>query len=122
MRSDVSQVVYVYNTIAGRITGQQGHRRQNCHFPFCHRDVRFEGAQITVLAADTVNTTALSDADGKYTIQGLLAGSYRVVAEAGGFIASDTLDVQIDVANVTRQDFLLEIEPPVETETPAEGN
>lgn len=103
--------VSVAGTLAGRVT-------------FMEEDVEtgIDGAQITVLAADTVNTTAPSDADGNYAIAGLLAGSYRVVAEAAGFISSDTLDVQIDVANVTRQDFLLEIEPPVETETPADGN
>ncbi len=103
--------VSVAGTLAGRVT-------------FMEEEVEtgLEGAQITVLAADTVNTTGGTDADGNYTIMGLLAGSYRVVAEADGFIPSDTLDVQIDVANVTRQDFLLEIEPPVTPETPAEGN
>lgn len=91
---------------------------------FMEEDVEtgIEDAQITVLAADTVNSTGPSDADGNYTIMGLLAGSYRVVAEADGFISSDTLDVQIDVANVTRQDFLMEIDDTVVPEPAPAGN
>lgn len=81
-----------------------------------------EGAQVTVLAADTVNTTALTDPDGKYTIMGLLAGSYRVLAEAGDFFPSDTVDVQIDVANVSRQDFLMEKDTTAVAEPAPAGN
>ena len=103
--------VSVAGTLAGRVT-------------FMEEDVEtgIEEAQVTVLAADTVNTTAPTDADGNYTIMGLLAGSYRVVAEAAGFISSDTLDVQIDVANVTRQDFLLEKDPGAVADPAPSGN
>ncbi|WP_420322977.1 DUF4382 domain-containing protein [Flagellimonas sp.] len=72
--------------------------------------VALEGAQISVLAADTLNTSGFSDADGNYTIMGLEAGSYKVFAELEGYIKSDTLDVEIAVANKTVQDFQLEKE------------
>lgn len=66
-----------------------------------------EGAQISVLAADTLNTSGFSDADGNYTIMGLEAGSYKVFAELEGYIKSDTVDVEIAMANKTIQDFQL---------------
>lgn len=69
--------------------------------------VALEGAQISVLAADTLNTSGFSDADGNYTIMGLEAGSYKVFAELEGYVKSDTVDVEIAVANKTIQDFQL---------------
>ena len=73
--------------------------------------VALEGAQISIFAADTLNTTSFSDVDGNYAILGLEAGMYEVVAELKGYLASDTLDVQIDAANITTQDFELDVEP-----------
>ncbi|AEM72406.1 putative lipoprotein [Allomuricauda ruestringensis DSM 13258] len=73
--------------------------------------VALEGAQISVIAADTLNTTSFSDVDGNYAILGLEAGMYKVVAELDGYLASDTLDVQVDAANITTQDFVLEVDP-----------
>ncbi|MDF0705919.1 MAG: DUF4382 domain-containing protein [Bacteroidota bacterium] len=86
--------------------------------------VALEGAQISVIAADTLNTTSFSDVDGNYAILGLKAGMYKVVAELDGYLASDTLDVQIDAANVTTQDFILEVDPDAATEeeTTGDGN
>lgn len=81
-------------------------------------DTALEGATITVMAADTVNTTALTDVDGNYAIMGLTAGTYSVFAEAVDFISSDTLEVQIDAANMTYQDFVLE----AQAETSGTGN
>ncbi|WP_420602210.1 DUF4382 domain-containing protein [Flagellimonas sp.] len=72
--------------------------------------VALEGAQISVLAADTLNTSGFSDADGNYTIMGLEAGTYNVFAELDGYVKSDTLEVQITAANKTVQDFQLEKE------------
>lgn len=69
--------------------------------------VALEGAQISVLAADTLNTSGFSDADGNYTIMGLEAGSYKIFAELEGYTKSDTVDVEIAVANKTIQDFQL---------------
>lgn len=92
-------------TLAGRVS-----------FMEAEAETGLEGAQVTVLAADTVNTTAFSDADGNYAIMGLTAGAYRVLAEAADFFPSDTLDIQIDAANVTRQDFIMEKDTTVVTD------
>ncbi|MCL6265495.1 DUF4382 domain-containing protein [Flagellimonas myxillae] len=73
-------------------------------------EVPLEGAQISVWAADTLNTSGFTDADGKYTIMGLEAGTYKVFSALEGYINSDTLDVEIVVANKTIQDFQLEKE------------
>jgi len=79
------------------------------------------GAQVSVFAADTLNTTSFTDPDGNYTILGLEAGTYEVVSEFDGFIASDTLEVQINAANVTTQDFILEVDPAATEEETTEG-
>ncbi|MBO0341174.1 MAG: DUF4382 domain-containing protein [Bacteroidota bacterium] len=87
--------------------------------------VALEGAQISVFAADTLNTTSFTDVDGNYAVLGLEAGMYEVVAELEGYISSDTLDVQIDAANVTTQDFVLEVDPDAtddSTDTTEGGN
>jgi len=70
-----------------------------------------EGTQISVFAADTLNTTSFTDVEGNYAVLGLKAGMYEVVAELEGYLTSDTLDIQIDAANVTTQDFILEVDP-----------
>lgn len=103
--------VSVAGTLAGRVTFMEE-----------ETETPLEGAQITVLQNDEVVATTPSDADGNYAFPGLLAGSYQVIAEATDFLPSETVEVQIDVANVTRQDFLLEKDPAV-VEAPApEGN
>jgi len=85
--------------------------------------IALEGAQISVFAADTLNTTSFSDVDGNYAILGLVAGMYEVVAELDGYLVSDTLDIQIDAANITTQDFVLEVDPDAtEEETTGDGN
>nr|WP_297787522.1 DUF4382 domain-containing protein [uncultured Allomuricauda sp.] len=87
--------------------------------------IALEGVQISVFAADTLNTTSFTDADGNYAVLGLDAGMYEVVAELEGYIASDTLDVQIDAANVTSQDFVLDVDPDAteeDTDTTEGGN
>lgn len=83
-------------------------------------ETALEGTQVSVIAADTVYASAFSDADGKYAIMGIQAGTYRAVAEKDGFFSSDTVTVQIVPANKTVQDFLLETDPGT-TET-TDGN
>jgi len=78
--------------------------------------VALEGAQISVLAADTLNTSAFSDVDGNYAVMGLEAGMYKVLADKEGFVSSDTVEIFINAANVTTQDFTLQAE-----ETSEEG-
>ena len=70
-----------------------------------------EEAQISVIAADTIYKSAASGPDGNYMIEGILAGSYKAVAEKEGYISSDTVDIEIAVANRTLQNFLLEKDP-----------
>ena len=64
-----------------------------------------EGAQITVMAADTVNTTTFTDASGQYMVQGLSAGSYEVMAEMEGYQMQSVEEVTIVPGNKTIQDF-----------------
>ncbi|WP_318308710.1 DUF4382 domain-containing protein [Flagellimonas crocea] len=86
--------------------------------------IALEGVQISVFAADTLNTTSFTDVDGNYAILGLDAGFYEVVAELDGYLASDTLDVEINAANITTQDFTLDVDPDAATEeeTTGDGN
>ncbi len=84
--------------------------------------VGIEGALVKVIVADTVNTSAFADADGNYMVMGLEAGAYKVLAEAEGYMPSDTLDVEIAVANLTTQDFVLEAEMEPTEETTEGGN
>ncbi|MDX1364331.1 MAG: DUF4382 domain-containing protein [Arenibacter latericius] len=73
-------------------------------------EVALAGAQISVFAADTLNTTGFSDVDGNYTIMGLDAGDYKIVTELDGYIPSDALEAEITAANKTILDFTLEPE------------
>lgn len=66
--------------------------------------------QISVIAADTIYKSGQSGVDGDYLIEGILSGSYRAVAEKEGYVSSDTVAVQVDVANITIQDFFIEKE------------
>ncbi len=66
-----------------------------------------EGTQISVFAADTLNTTAYTDVDGNYAVMGLGAGAFKVFAEKEGYLPSDTLNIEIVAANRTIQDFIL---------------
>lgn len=100
-------------SVAGTLTGKVGTLEDDVV-------VGLEGAQLSIFAADTLNTTAFSDPDGHYAVMGLEAGTYSVVAELGGYLASDTVEVQIDAANVSRQDFVLEPET-AEEETTTDG-
>lgn len=70
--------------------------------------VAIDGAQVAVYAADTLNTTTFADTTGKYTVLGLLAGSYKIVVEAEGFVSQSAEDVAIVVGNTTKKDFVLE--------------
>ncbi|MEQ8809758.1 MAG: DUF4382 domain-containing protein [Imperialibacter sp.] len=65
------------------------------------------GATVSIYAADTLNTTALTAEDGTYTVLGLQAGLYDVTVEAGGFAATTSDGVEIVAANATTQDFVL---------------
>jgi hypothetical protein len=70
--------------------------------------VAINGAQVAVYAADTLSTTAFTDTFGKYTVLGLLAGTYRVVVEAEGYVAQTAENIKIMAGNATKKDFVLE--------------
>lgn len=68
------------------------------------------GAQVSIFAADTLNTTTFTDVDGNYAVLGLDAGTYKVTVEANGYISQTVDNVEIVVANATTQNFELEEE------------
>jgi len=70
---------------------------------------------------EVVYKIGVTDPDGSYLIEGILAGSYKAVAEKEGFVSSDTVAVQIDVANITVQDFFIEEEEETTDDT-TDGN
>lgn len=78
--------------------------------------VGLKGAQISVFAADTLNTTTFTDETGAYMVMGLLAGSYDVTVDLEGYEFQTVQAIGIKAANKTVQDFELNI---AETE---EGN
>ncbi|WOK07478.1 DUF4382 domain-containing protein [Imperialibacter roseus] len=65
------------------------------------------GATVSVYAADTLNTTAITAEDGTYTVLGLQAGLYNVTVELQGYAANTSEGVEIVAANATTQDFVL---------------
>jgi len=70
--------------------------------------VGIDGAMISVYAADTLNTTTFADTVGNYTVLGLSAGSYKVTAEADGYLSSTAEGVDVIPGNTTTLDFELE--------------
>lgn len=72
-----------------------------------------EGAEVSVYAADTLNTSTSTDADGNYTVTGLLAGSYEVNVNLEGYEPAIAEDVNIVAASQTTLDFeLIALEDP----------
>ncbi len=69
--------------------------------------VGLKGAQVAVFAADTLNTTTFTDADGKYMVMGLIAGSYDVEVELSTYQKQSVADIEIVAGNITSQDFVL---------------
>ena len=69
--------------------------------------VGLEGAQVAVFAADTLNTTTFTDADGKYMVMGLMAGEYDVEVELSTYLKETVTGIDIDAGNKTSQDFIL---------------
>lgn len=70
-----------------------------------------EGAQISLYSADTLYTSAMTDASGGYKIMGIEAGTFRVVAEKDGYEPEEAEAVAITAANLQTQDFALQPEP-----------
>lgn len=68
-------------------------------------DEPLDGVQITLLAADTVNTTAFTGENGTYTLLGLDPGTYVVQAELEGYIAHVSEELQISLGDTTKYNF-----------------
>ena len=65
-------------------------------------------AQVSVFAADTLNTTTFTGEDGSYAVLGLDAGLYDVTVESEGYTSSTNEDTEIVAANATTVDFQLD--------------
>ena len=66
-----------------------------------------EGAQVSIFAADTLNTTTFTDETGQYTILGLIAGSYDMEVSLEGYESQNAEGITILPGNKTIQDFEL---------------
>ena len=71
------------------------------------QDLGLEGAQVAIFAADTLNTTTFTDADGIYMVMGLLAGTYDVEVELDTYQKQTFADIEVVAGNKTYQDFIL---------------
>lgn len=69
-----------------------------------------EGAQIEVFINETETLNTFSDMDGNYMLMGIPAGSYEVITSLEGYTASEAVTVDINAANKTAQNFILEAE------------
>lgn len=84
----------VAGTLSGSVTTQEE-----------EMSIALEGVQISIFAADTLNTTTFTDVDGNYSVMGLTAGSYDVSAALEGYEMQLVEDIEIIAANKTVQDF-----------------
>lgn len=64
-------------------------------------DVAIDGAQISVIAADTVYTTALSNEEGAYAVLGLPEGTFNVKVEYKELLPVTEENVEITAGNST---------------------
>jgi hypothetical protein len=84
-------------TTAGRLTG----------FVTDTNDVAVDGAQVAIIAADTVYTTSFTDEVGAYTVIGIDAGTYNVEYAKEGYETATVEELEIIEGNVTTQDIEL---------------
>lgn len=71
--------------------------------------VTLEGAQVSIFAADTLNTTTFTDETGAYMVMGLVAGSYDVTVNLEGYEPKTAEGLEIIAANKTIQDFEINV-------------
>ncbi|WP_282132455.1 DUF4382 domain-containing protein [Cellulophaga baltica] len=72
--------------------------------------VGLEGAQVSVIVADTINTTTFSDIDGSFVIMGLQEGSYDLLVALEGYTSERKEGIAIVASNNTTQDVVLSLE------------
>jgi len=70
-------------------------------------DAAIEGAQVSIIAADTVYTTSFTDENGEYALLGVDAGTYKVTYEKAGFELVTEEEVEITAANATEKNIQL---------------
>lgn len=85
------------NTVAGRLMGVVTDTS----------GVAIEGAEVSLLAADTVYTSSLTDTTGAYSVIGVDAGMYDVAFAKDGFQNDTIPGVEIILGNITTQDAIL---------------
>ena len=68
---------------------------------------RLEGAQISIIAGNTLVTTTFTDFSGTYTVLGLDPGSYDIQADMKGFDTQIMSDVMVKAQKQTKQGVLL---------------
>jgi len=69
--------------------------------------VVIDGAQVAIIAADTVYTTSFADENGDYTIIGVDAGTYNIEYSKEGYQTTTIENVGIVAGNATNQDAQL---------------
>ena len=72
--------------------------------------VGLEGAQVSVIVADTINTTTFSDIDGSFVIMGLQEGSYDLLVALEGYTSERKEGIAIVASNNTTQYVVLSLE------------
>lgn len=72
--------------------------------------VGLEGAQVSVIVADTINTTTFSDIDGRFVIMGLQEGSYDLLVALEGYTSERKEGIAIVASNNTTHDVVLSLE------------
>lgn len=77
-------------------------------------EIVIEGAQVSIIAADTVYTTSFTNENGAYAILGVDAGTFKVEYAKEGFHTTTIENVEIVAGNATTQDTILEAEATVE--------
>ncbi|WP_340110960.1 DUF4382 domain-containing protein [Maribellus mangrovi] len=73
-------------------------------------DNAIEGAQVSIIAADTVYTSSFTKENGKYVILGIDAGVYEVEFAKDGYAATTIEDVEIKAKETTTLDAQLDSE------------
>lgn len=66
-----------------------------------------DGVEISVFAADTLNTTTFTNENGEYKILGLAAGTYEVTADHDDYDAQTISDIAVEIEEDTKVNFEL---------------
>jgi hypothetical protein len=74
---------------------------------FDAEELAIDGAQVSIMAADTVYTTSFTDVNGEYTILGVDAGTYKVEYSKEGYQTTTIEDIKVVAGNATNQDAQL---------------